>query len=275
MSATPARARPLAGRLVVVTRPRPQADGFAELLEQAGASVMAAPTIAIEPPGSWQPLDRALERLVTYHWVVFTSVNGVAMVRRRLADGGRGAEALSRCRIAAIGPATARALRDWGATADLVPEEYRAEGLASALTPRIGPGDRVLLPRAAQARPVLVRELQAAGASVDEVPAYRARAEKAQADPLQDALRARRVDVVSFTSSSTVRHFVALLDPDELPDLMAGVVVACIGPVTADTAVAAGLTVSIVPDEYTIPALTRAIVLHYEGAAERSGPQRS
>lgn len=264
MSGSGARVRPLTGQRIVVTRPRAQAPALVDRLEAAGASVLTVPTIAIEPPDSWDPLDRALERLREYRWVVFTSVNGVAAVRRRLAEGGRTAAEMKRHRVAAIGPATAQALRGWGVTPELVPEEYVAEGLAARLRDLVHPGDRVLLPRAAQARDVLVRELETMGARVDEVAAYRTG--PAAAEELRGALRAGQVDMVTFTSSSTVEHFAALFAPGDLAPLMKDVAVACIGPVTAETAARMGLVARVIPQEYTIPALAAAIVRHYRAA---------
>lgn len=258
-----ASAKPLAGRLVVVTRPRAQAQAFTALLEEAGATVLLVPTIVIEPPVSWEPLDRALDRIADYGWAVFTSVNGVEMTRRRLAERGREMGVLRGRRLAAIGPATAGALRDLGLEPEVVPEEYVAEGLAESLRGLIGPGERVLLARAADTRDVLVRELEAAGAQVDEVPAYRTRPAHEDAEELRRALAAGRVDVVTFTSSSTVRHFAGLFPSGDLPRLLSGVAIACIGPVTRATAGELGLEARIVPREYTIPALAHAICQHY------------
>jgi uroporphyrinogen III methyltransferase/synthase len=186
------------------------------------------------------------------------------MVRRRLEQTGRGATALAACRIAAIGPATAETLRTWGLIAEVVPEEHVAEGLAERLRGLVRPGERVLLPRAVETRDLLVRELLAMGAVVDEVAAYRTRAADEGAAALRDALRWRAVDVVTFTSSSTVTNFAALFRRDELATLMTGTCVACIGPITAGTARALGLFPEIIPAEYTIPALARAIVVHFE-----------
>ena len=257
-------AKPLSGRVVLVTRAREQAGPFAELLEAAGARVMLVPTIAIEPPDSWAPLDAALGE--EHDWVVFTSVNGVAMVRGRIEATGRGRALLERSRLAAIGPATAAALGDWGLTAEVVPGEYVAEGLLDSLRPLLAPGARVLLPRAAEARDVLARELTAHGAHVTEVAAYRTRLAAEHAAGLREALAEGRVDVVTFTSSSTVRSFCALFGAAELPGLLQGVTVACIGPITRATAEGRGLATQIVPADYTIPALARAIVTHFEPA---------
>ena len=256
--------KPLTGRTVLVTRAREQAGAFAELLEAAGARVLLVPTIAIEPPETWAPLDTALEE--AFDWAVFTSVNGVAMTRGRVEATGHGRDTLERARRAAIGPATAAALADWGLPAEAVPGEYVAEALAERLRPVLRPGHRVLLPRAAETRDVLVRELTALGAAVTEVAAYRTRAATEEAPGLREALAGGRVDVITFTSSSTVRSFCALFGAAELPRLMADVTVACIGPITRATAQGRGLTPQIVPEEYTIPALARAIVAHFEPA---------
>jgi uroporphyrinogen III methyltransferase/synthase len=258
------RAKPLTGRVVLVTRAREQAGAFGDLLEAAGAHVLLVPTIAIEPPHSWAPLDAALAG--DSRWVVFTSVNGVAMVRRRVEATGRGRDLLERARLAAIGPATAGVLGDWGLTAEVVPGEYVAESLVGSLRPLIVPGETVLLPRAAETRDVLVRELSALGAHVTEVAAYRTRAAREQAGALREALADRRVDVVTFTSSSTVRSFCALFRAAELPRLLSGVTIACIGPITRATAEGRGLATQIVPEEYTIPGLARAIVAYFEPA---------
>jgi uroporphyrinogen III methyltransferase/synthase len=254
----------LTGRTILVTRAREQAATFAGLLEAAGARVLLVPTIAIEPPESWAPLDAALADSFT--WAVFTSVNGVAMVRRRVEATGRGRALLEQARLAAIGPATAAALADWGLTAAVVPPEYVAEGLVESLRPLIGPGARILLPRAAETRDVLVRGLAALGAQVTEVAAYRTRSAREQAPELREALAERRVDVVTFTSSSTVRSFCALFGPAELPRLLDGVTVACIGPITRATAQGRGLATQIMPEDYTIPGLARAIVTYYDPA---------
>jgi uroporphyrinogen III methyltransferase/synthase len=262
-------ARPLAGKIVIVTRAAAQAGSFHDLLEAAGAQVVLVPTIVIEPPDSWAPLDAALARAGEYRWVIFTSVNGVAMTRRRLAEGGRGAEALRAARVAAIGPATAEALADWGLGAVVVPDEYVAEGLAARLRGLLVSGDRVLLPRAAETRDVLVRELEGMGARVDEVAAYRTRPAVQGAAELRLLLERGGADVVTFTSSSTVRHFAALFAPGELPRLLRGARVACIGPITRAAATEHGLDTAIMPGEYTIPALAGAIAAHY-GPATRS-----
>src|SRR5207244_13193726 len=136
----------------VVARGAPRARKFGQRLEEAGARVLQAPTIAIEPPQSWEPLDAALDALDTFTWMIFTSVNGVVMVDRRFSARGVGWAAVARKRVAAIGPATAEALAEHGVRVEAVPDEYRAEALVERLRPAIGAGDRVLLPRAQETR---------------------------------------------------------------------------------------------------------------------------
>jgi uroporphyrinogen III methyltransferase / synthase len=271
-----ASASGLHGRTVVVTRAAAQARRFVELLETEGARVIAAPTIAIEPPATWAPLDAALDTLARYTWVIFTSVNGVAMVDRRLRARGLPWALVARARVAAIGPATAEALAEHGVRVHAVPATFRAEALVERLRGELRGDDVVLLPRAAKTRDVLVTELRRLVAEVNEVPAYTTRRVEGETERLREALAARAVDVVTFTSSSTARNFAELFSAEERRALFSGVLVACIGPITAATAAEYGLGTDIMPDEYTIPALARAIVAQVSsrapaGAAGRPG----
>jgi uroporphyrinogen III methyltransferase/synthase len=254
-----ARARPLEGRTIAVTRASAQAQKFVSLLAAAGASVLETPTIAIEPPPSWAPLDSALDAADTFAWVIFTSVNGVIMVDRRLSMRRLSWTGLARARVAAIGPATAEALVEHGLRVEIVPREYRAEGLVERLRGEVARGDQILLPRAAQTRDVLVRDLTRLGAAVTEVAAYATRRVGSSGAALRQALAARTVDVVTFTSSSTARNFAELFTEDERRAWFPSLTVASIGPITAGTAAEYGLTTRIMPGEYTIPALARAI----------------
>lgn len=263
MSTDVRRRRPLEGRTVVVTRAATQASSLTGLLEAAGARVLEAPTIAIAPPASWDPLDAALRDLASFAWVVFTSVNGVTMVEERLEALSLSWSAVGRRRVAAIGPATAAALADRGVRVSLVPGEYRAEALVEALRDVLMPGDRVLVPRAAKTRDVLVRDLTRLGALVTEVAAYTTARVEAAASRLRQAVAGGEVDVVTLTSSSTARHFAERFTEAERRAWLARVTIAAIGPVTAATAAEWGLTVAIVPDAYTIPALVRAIEDHF------------
>jgi len=240
----------LADLRVVVTRPEIQAEELCNGLRALGAEPLLFPTIAIVPPEAGGPLDQAIAQLADYDWIIFTSVNGVEqfwarLVEIRQSSGGNGADELSfQGKVAAIGPATAEALRGRGVQVHLMPAEYRAE----AILDEIGDvaGQRILLPRADIARPALADGLRLTGAQVDEVPAYRT----IKGDPPQAAFEALRagVDVVTFTSSSTVRNFVSLTQGLDYGDPL----IACIGPVTAATARELGFRVDMVAEEYTV-----------------------
>jgi uroporphyrinogen III methyltransferase / synthase len=267
----PVDERPLEGRTIVITRARAQAQRFAQLLEAAGARVLQAPTIVIEPPASWELLDTALGALESFTWVVFTSVNGVAMVDRRLSARGLAWTAISRKRVAAIGPATAEALAEHGVRVELVPTEYRAEGLVEGLRRVLGPGDRVLLPRAKETRDVLVVELRRLGVAVTEVPAYQTRRIEDGVARLREALASGSVDAVTFTSSSTARNFAEQFSDDERSAWRGRIAVASIGPITAATAAEYGLSTDVMPSEYTIPALARALADYFSRAPKSAG----
>jgi uroporphyrinogen III methyltransferase/synthase len=254
--------KPLFGKRILITRAREQASAFAQRLEAAGAEVVEFPAIQIEPPESWKPLDASIGRLREYQWVVFTSANGVRFFWDRLQRAGRDVRDLFGIVVCAIGPATAAALLDRGIRADLVPAEFKAEGLLEAMGDERVRGKRILLARAAEAREVLPEELTRRGAIVDVVPAYRTVRNTANAEELRGLLRDGRVHAVTFTSSSTVRYFLELVGV-EATQLLRGVVVASIGPITAETAAGHGIVSHIVPESYTIPALVDALVRHF------------
>ncbi len=253
--------RPLAGRTVVVTRARGQAEEFSARLREAGARVIEAPAIAFEPPRSWAAADRALRRIATYGFVIFTSVNGVDRLFERLLDRGGDLRDLAGARLVAIGPATAAAIRARGLRVEGVPEDYRAEGLIRLIGQRAGRsgirGMRILIPRATVARDLLPRALRARGARVDVAPVYRTRTAREGTREVRAALRQGRVDVITFASSSAVTAFARKVRDRRL---LRGRGVAVIGPVTAATARRHGFRVRVMPREFTIPALGEAIV---------------
>jgi len=260
---------PLSGRRILITRAREQASGFAAVLEAAGAEVMEFPTIGFAPPESWAPLDAAVARLREYQWVIFTSANGVRFFWERLQAAGRDTRDLAGITVCAIGPATAAALKSVGIRADLVPTEFKAEALVAAIQAGFGAeaiaGSRVLLARAAEAREVIPEELERLGAQVDVVAAYRTIKSDSDADAIRAMLREGKIHAVTFTSSSTVKHFLDLVG-GEAEMLLRGVVVASIGPITAQTAARHGIVSHIVPENYTIPALAEALVRHFRAA---------
>jgi uroporphyrinogen III methyltransferase/synthase len=257
--------RPLLGKTVVVTRARKQASDLVERLSELGAACLEVPTIRVAAPTNPGLLDDALGKLDGYDWIVFTSVNGVACFFDRLFASGRDVRALQRMRTAAIGPATADTLRTFGLNCDIVPETYRAESVVEAFGNQHLNGRRILVPRAQAARPLLPAALREMGARVDEVPVYQTLAVADKAPDLVDALSQRKIDVVTFTSSSTVRNFMALLPEADAPRLLEGVTLASIGPITSDTARSLGLEVDISATDYTIPGLCNAIVAYFEG----------
>ncbi len=250
---------PLTGKRILITRAIEQAEEFSTLLKNFGAEVIAIPTIEIAPPEDWQPVDKIIEKLNTYDWVIFTSVNGVTFFTQRLQQKGIVLTTMASKRICAIGPRTQKELEKMGLTVNFRPSEYRAEGIVEGLRAQGIQGKKILLPRAREARRILPEALREAGALVDEVEVYQS-VKPSHGKVSLVAILKKGVDVVVFTSSSTLRNFMELL-PDK--KIMNGVKVAVIGPVTAETAKKYGLDPSIMPAEYTIPSLVQAIVEHF------------
>lgn len=255
--------KPLFGKTVVVTRTREQASELVAQLSALGAECLECPTIRVVPPQDWAPLDEAIDRLDTYDWLVLTSVNGVNFFFDRLYERGKDVRAMGNLRTAAIGPATAKRMRDFGLKSDIVPETYRAESIIEAFENESMEGKRVLLPRAKEARPILPVEVRKMGATVDEIAAYETEQARDNVDVLIKGLEEGSIDIVTFTSSSTVRNFKALFPPERFKSLIKGVMVASIGPITADTARELGFKVDIEAKEYTIPGLCQAILQHF------------
>lgn len=259
--------RPLSGKRILVTRSREQAAEMVEMIEELGGEAIEAPTIRIVPPDDYGPLDEACAHAASFDWIVFTSANGVDQFMRRLLAGPGDVRELKGVRLCTIGPATADRLTQHGIRVDLMPIEYRAEAIVDALGDA-GPleGARILLPRADLARELLADELRAAGADVTEVVAYRTVLESGERQDDADVYRMlldRQIDVVTFTSASTVRNFVKIYGEDTAPDLLRATIVASIGPVTAEAAQQLGIETTIQPSTYTIPALVDAIVEHF------------
>lgn len=256
---------PLFGKRILITRAPGQAHTFARKVMELGGEPVCLPVIDLVPPDDYTPLDRALARLPEYDWVVFTSANGVKFFVQRLQELRIDIRQV-RGEIAAIGPATAAALSRLGLQVAYQPGEYRAEALLEGLAERIPPGSRVLLPRAAGAREVLPEGLRSRGIEAEVVPAYRTVPAGARyRGAVQELLENGRIHVITFTSSSSVRNFVSLFAGKDLKELLGGSRVACIGPVTAETARSLGLRVDIVAREYTIEGLLESIVEEFAG----------
>lgn len=252
----------LEGVRVLVTRGRDQAAKTFAQFEARGATVLACPTIEIVFPEDFGRLVDAVKRLAEYHWLILTSANGVQGFAEALKRAGDEAGSLEGVRICAIGSATAAALTKIGLRVDLIPDDHRAEGVIAAL---IGPqlrGQKILIPRAKVAREVLPDTLRQAGAVVDVVTAYESRLPGPElTDAGISALRSKAVDVVTFTSASTVNNLAKIVGSD-LSELCAGTVVAAIGPITEEACLKQGLAVHVVPEKYTLPDLIEAIVAH-------------
>jgi uroporphyrinogen III methyltransferase/synthase len=247
---------PLFGKRMVVTRAREQADALASRLEALGAAVIELPTIEIQPAADPAPLERAIACLAEYDWLIFTSANGVKYFLKALDQSAVDLRAL-RARICAIGPATRAAVEALHLKVDLMGAEYVAEGLIAAFSAHNLAGKRVLLPRAAAARHLLPVELAKRGAKVDVVEAYRTVMPRDAAEHAREVFAAaHRPDVITFTSSSTVRNSVEAAGADAL----AGVKVASIGPVTSRTARELGLKVHCEAREFTIDGLVEAVL---------------
>jgi uroporphyrinogen III methyltransferase/synthase len=228
-----------------------------------GAEVIEFPTIEIVPPLRWNELDRSLDQLSSYDWIIFTSANGVLFFWRRFQEKKKGLSLPPSLKVCAIGPATARELKEKKIRVDYVPEEYIAEAILGGFEKMSIQGKRLLLARAKVARDVLPRGLQRMGAEVDVVEVYRTMKPRGGAKTLRQLLTDGKADVITFTSSSTVNHFAEILKKEDLGILLKDVIIACIGPITARTALEQGMEVRIQPKEYTIPALTRAIAEYF------------
>ena len=254
--------RPLFGKRIIVTRAREQVSGFLKGLEMSGAECIQFPTIEVSPPENWDLLDQAIESLETYQWLLFTSVNGVKFFLKRLEAKGKDVRDIKGLKIGAIGPKTAEAWHRFGIKVDLVPDEYRAEAVVECFK-KIGvKGEKILLPRAVFAREVLPEELENMGLKVDVVPAYQTRRPDRDTGRIVEMLRKGEVDMVTFTSSSTVTNFADMFETDEkeFQTWMAHIAVACIGPVTAGTARDKGFSVDLIPPKYTIESFTESIL---------------
>lgn len=275
--------RPLRGVRVLVGRARHQAGALSAELRKRGAEVLEIPFIEIRKPRSFRPLDSALKNLDTYDWLILTSMNGVEAMWNRIEkamrrsptsrlpwkrgpSGPRSADQPLRAlapglRISAIGPATKKAIEQRGIKVDVMPKEYIAESVVRSLKGKVK-GKSVLLVRAKVARDVIPRELRKSGAHVDVVEAYETVVPESSRRRLQASLKNpnKRPNVVTFTSSSTVKNFVELLGPSRKSALLDGVQTASIGPVTSATLRELGLPVDIAAREFNIPGLVAAIV---------------
>ncbi|MFC1943226.1 uroporphyrinogen-III C-methyltransferase [Chloroflexota bacterium] len=257
--------RPLFSKRVLVTRARHQASALSRLLSEQGAQPIELPAIDIKATANTEELDQTISNLERYQWIVFTSVNGVEAFFQRLNSLNLDSRALKNLKIGVIGPATAQALKNKGITPDYLPEVYTTEGLIDGLSRCDIAGQRFLLPRADIADKELTRGITQLGAEVHEVTTYRTVPAADAISRAQEMLLSGKIDIITFTSSSTVSNLVAAFKGGQLAVNSAKV--ACIGPKTADAAAGAGLEVDIVAGEHTIPGLVAAIEEYFRKEA--------
>lgn len=256
--------KPLFGKRIVVTRSRDQASVFAEMLIDRGARTIEFPTIDVVPPTSWEELDAAIMTVESYAWIIFTSANAIRFFMERLRHLNKDLRMLKGVNICVVGPKTAEALESYGLKPDLIPSEFKAEGVIAALGGTKVRGHKFLIPRAKVARELIPDKLREQGAEVTVATAYENIRPAADLERVYKLFTEKKISSVTFTSSSTVHNFVEILGQKEYKTLMQGVTIACIGPVTAKTAQDYGMKTDIMPTDYTIPALVDAMVSFYK-----------
>lgn len=273
-AAPSAASKPLSGQRVLITRARKQAGALATALRGLGATVLEIPVIEIRPPQSFRALDRALREVGDYQWLILTSVNGVQVLFGRLEKLGLTTHHLDPLRIAAIGPATKAEIEQRGLAVSVMPKKYVAESVVEALRGEVR-GKRVMLVRARVARDVIPKELRRAGATVDVVEAYDTGMPKSSRSRLRQVLTdmRRRPTAITFTSSSTARNFVELMGSLRR-DLLDGITLASIGPVTSGTLRELGLQAHVEAREYTVPGLVNALAQHFSRMKTSSAKHR-
>jgi uroporphyrinogen III methyltransferase/synthase len=242
-------------------------------LAELGGEVIEYPTIEIQPPADFGALDAAVRQVESYDWLIFTSVNSVEPFLERLAVTGKTLAGVKTAKMAAIGSETAKRLESAGASVSLVPARYQAEGILDEMNAGMMAGKRVLIPRAAKARDVLPETLKQWGARVDVVEAYRTVPTKIDIAALREKLQRGEINVITFTSSSTVLHFVELFGGAPLASILGEVAIACIGPITAKTVEESGGRVAIMAHQFTIDGLVTAIV-DYVNLTRRVSPAK-
>ena len=253
--------RPLFGKTIIVTRSRDQASAFSEQLIELGANVLEYPTINITSPDDFGPLDRELDKLESTDWLIFTSVNGVDAFFNRIFELGRDVRDLKGVKICAIGPATRERIEGFHVTIDCQPPKYVAESVVEALK-KVDEikGKRFLMPRTDIARSYIPEELEKLGAEVSDIIAYKTVLATDGDNIVLDKLKDGEVDIVTFTSASTVKNFVKIIGEENLSAFKDNVQFASIGPITNESAEEMNIEISIKADEFTIPGLVQAIV---------------
>ncbi len=252
--------KPLWGKKIVVTRSREQASVLVQKIRELGGTPLEFPTIQIVPESDLSPLTDALTQIQDYQWIIFTSVNAVDIFLTQMKLNNMDIRDLHGLKLCAIGPATCKSLEDWGLKVDVMPDEYRAEGVLEALDGMIAEGERILMPRARGAREILPATLRKRGLQVNEINIYSAALAVDKNADIPDDIIKGKVDYLTFTSSSTVTNFLEIMGTENIAKLEKQIKIACIGPITADKARKFGLIVKIVAEKYTIDGLVQAIL---------------
>ncbi|MCP3899070.1 MAG: uroporphyrinogen-III synthase, partial [Desulfobacteraceae bacterium] len=248
------------GKKIVVTRAREQASDLVALLRKNGADCIEIPTIKINPPEDIQPLITSIDKIDSFDWVIFTSVNGVKFFFDTLYSQNKDVRVLGHLKFACIGPVTKEKLREHGIISDVLPETYKAESVVKAFSDKNIKDKKILIPRAKEARAVIPVELKKMGAHIEEVTAYETTLVDNDKESLVTKLENDGIDIVTFTSSSTVTNFAELIPSEKFKKLTQNLTTACIGPITEKTTETLGFSTDIVATEYTIPGLVESIL---------------
>lgn len=256
--------KPLFGKRILVTRARSQASELSEMIQDLGGEAVEFPVIKIVPSTQHEEYGKVIKELESFDWVIFTSVNGVSSFFAKLKEQKVDIRRMSKARIAAIGPKTAELLEEKGLNVEVLPMEFMAEGLLDSLDEHLQPGQKALLPRADIARKILPEKLKEKGLEVVEIDAYETVIDAENKVEIVELLKEKRINVITFTSSSTVKNFIESLEGEDVKELLEGVTLASIGPITTETATKLGLDINITAEEYTISGLVDAIVNHKE-----------
>lgn len=252
--------KPLFGKRVLVTRAREQASALSRKIEELGGEAYEYPSIKVAQAQDQSQLDKAIDQASSYDWIIFTSVNGVKFFFKRMRELKKDVRSLGQVKICAIGPVTKRHLEDKGLIVDFMPEKFVAESVLDGLAPLLNKGDKVLLPRADLARPILLDALLDLGMDVTEVITYNTLFENKNQEEIIDILQEKKIHLITFTSSSTVMNFLKIFEDDERRNqLLEGIKIACIGPITAATAEKEGLKPDFVAEDYTVDGLIEVI----------------
>jgi uroporphyrinogen-III synthase len=251
---------PLFGKKVLITRSKQQAASFSNKVHRLGGTPVEIPLISIQEPLNREPLVHAISRLNKFDWIVFTSTNGVKFFLQALKEAKMDLELLKNKQIAVVGRKTLQVLEEANIKVDLIPNEFVAEALIDELKQRLSGGENILLPRGNLARDLLLNELEKIGSSVLDITVYETVLYDAHKQELYELIKNNQIDVITYTSSSTVHHFVELLEGTDWRNHIAPVILAAIGPITAETLEQYHLTPTVIAERYTIDGLLDSII---------------